>query len=143
MHRDPSCVFCRIVAVEIPAAIIHEDQYSLAFLDIAPLSEGHTLLIPKEHYARLTDIPPDYLEEMCSVIPRLGRALTQLTGAAGFNLLANDGAVAGQVVPHTHFHLIPRRPGDDLGYRWNAGSYPPGRQAALAAQFRDLLSKHV
>jgi len=142
MTHDPSCIFCKIIAVEIPASVVYEDESLLAFLDVAPLADGHLLLVPQAHYARLIDVPAPICAQLASAFPILGRALLQVTGAEGFNLLLNEGRVAGQVVPHVHFHLIPRKTGDQLGYRWNAGKYPPGRDAELAAAFQKALTQH-
>ena len=142
VERDPNCVFCRIVAAEIPAAVVSESESTLAFLDVAPLAEGHLLLIPRRHYVHLTDAPPALCSELAVTLPRLARALLDVTGAEGFNLLLNSGEVAGQVVPHVHFHLIPRRAGDALGYRWNAGRYSEGRDAELAAAYQAALARH-
>jgi histidine triad (HIT) family protein len=75
------------------------------------------------------------------MLPRLGRALLEVTGAEGFNLLVNQGAAAGQSVSHLHVHLIPRKAGDGLGYRWNAGSYMEGRAAELANAYQDTLAR--
>jgi histidine triad (HIT) family protein len=141
MVRDPQCVFCKIVAHEIPAAIVYQDENVVGFLDIGPLAEGHLLVIPKAHFARLHETPAEDCARVATVIPLLGRTLLSVCGAAGFNLLCNDGQVAGQVVTHVHFHLIPRRQGDSLGYRWNAGTYAEGRLNELAAAFRRALDK--
>lgn len=141
MPHDPDCVFCKIVAREIPALIIHEEKSLIAFLDINPLAEGHLLVIPREHYAHVVDMPPAQCGAFLSSVPTLGRALIKVTGAEGFNVLVNNGRVAGQVVPHVHCHLIPRRPLDELGYRWNAGQYADGRDAELAAVYRQALAK--
>lgn len=141
MPRDPDCVFCKIVAREIPALIIHEDESVVAFLDINPLAEGHLLIIPREHYAEVVDMPPAQYSALSSSVPTLGRALIKVTGAEGFNVLVNNGLVSGQVVPHVHCHLIPRRPLDELGYRWNAGQYAGGRDAELAAGYRKALAE--
>lgn len=139
MARDPQCIFCRIISAEIPAAIVYEDDAVLSFLDIGPLAEGHLLVIPREHFARLTDMPDAMAGQLGRALPRLGRALMSSTGAAGFNVLLNQGTVAGQVVLHVHVHLIPRSAGDGLGYRWNPGTYPTGRAAELAAACKDAL----
>lgn len=112
----------------------------MAFLDITPLSEGHLLVIPKDHYLTLSELPDEVCGQIGSALPTLGRALIQVTGADGFNLLQNNGPVAGQVVPHVHFHLIPRRHDDGLGYRWNAGKYAPGREADVISAFRNALA---
>lgn len=106
------CVFCRIVRGELPAAKVYEDDLVLAFLDIAPWVKGHTLVVPKEHHASLTTVPTAYAARLMDVAPRLGAALMRAIDGDGFNLLLSNGACAGQVVPHTHLHILPRR-GDD------------------------------
>ncbi len=118
---EPSCIFCKIVAGEIPAYKLYEDDHVLAFLDVGPLSRGHSLVIPKGHYPTL-DLMPDSLAGACaSLLPRLGKAVVATTGAPGWNVLQNNGPIAGQEVMHVHFHIIPRSEGDSLGYRWSAG----------------------
>lgn len=139
--RDPQCIFCRVVSAEIPSAVVFEDGSVLAFLDTGPLADGHLLVVPREHAALLTDLSADAAARLGSVLPRLGRALLQVTGAAGFNVLLNNGSVAGQVVNHVHVHLIPRRESDGLGYRWNAGKYTAGRADQLAVDMQDALRK--
>lgn len=140
MASDSNCIFCKIAAKQIPALIVHETDALIAFLDVNPLAQGHLLVIPREHHERIVDMPDETLGQLAASLPRLGRALLNVSGAAGFNLLQNNGSVAGQVVPHVHFHLIPRQADDGLGYRWNAGSYPPGRDAELAAAYRSALT---
>jgi len=140
MARDPNCVFCKVVGAEIPAAVVYEDPTVLAFLDIGPLSEGHLLVIPREHYHHLVDVPAQCCAEVATVLPRLGRALLGVTGAQGFNVLVNNGAAAGQIVPHVHWHLIPRMQGDGLGYRWNPGKYAEGRANQLAKALQAALA---
>lgn len=139
MNHDSACVFCKIASGSIPSWVVWKTDAAMAFLDVGPLAEGHLLIIPREHYGELADLPAELGAEIGSVVPRLGRALVTVTGADGFNLLCNSGEVAGQVVPHVHFHLIPRRGGDDLGYRWRAGEYPKGRAEELAAAYLDTL----
>ena len=141
MPRDPNCVFCKIASGELPAAVIYDDRFVIAFLDVNPLAEGHLLVIPREHYGQMTEMPSDQCAGLLSPVPKLGRALVEITGAGGFNILINQGQVAGQVVPHVHCHLIPRRPDDGLGYRWNAGKYAKGRDAELAAAFQQALAQ--
>ncbi len=140
MQTDPDCVFCRIVAGAIPAARVFENDRVLAFLDIGPLAEGHLLVIPREHYARLEQMPPDLAGDLARCLPDLARAVLRVTGAPGYNLLQNNDRTAGQVVGHVHFHIIPRHDGDGLGYRWNASSYPPGRAEELQRRIRDALA---
>ena len=143
MSRDPDCVFCKIVAGDLPSSVVYEDRAVLAFLDINPLADGHLILIPREHYGQLSDITPEAFSRIAFCMPILGRTLVEIAGADGFNVLQNNGEVAGQVVPHVHFHLIPRRAGDGLGYRWNAGTYPPGRSAELAAAYQKALARRL
>lgn len=139
MARDPSCIFCKIIAAEIPASVVFEDDAVLAFLDVSPLAEGHTLIIPREHYREMTDMPPAAAGRLLSVVPRLGWAIVQVTAASGFNVLVNNGSAAGQVVPHVHVHVVPRVSGDGLGYRWNAGKYSDGRAGELAQALQAAL----
>lgn len=134
------CVFCKIVAGEIPSARVFDDEHIFAFLDIGPLAEGHLLVVPRSHYARIVDMPGTVASAMAAHLPRLASAVLAVTGAPGLNILQNNGRVAGQVVDHVHIHLIPRRDGDGLGFRWNAGSYAPGRADELARQLRGTLS---
>lgn len=130
------------MSAEVPSAVVYEDQYVLGFLDIGPLAEGHLLVIPRDHYALLTDAPPGAAGRLGSVLPILGRACLQVTGAQGFNVLLNQGRVAGQAVDHAHFHIVPRREGDQLGYRWIAGKYPSGRAMEIAAEYQRAISTH-
>ena len=109
-----NCVFCRIIAGELPAFRLYEDELVVAFLDIAPLNKGHTLVVPKEHHTSLTTLPAPHAARLMEVAPRLGAALMRAVDCDGFNLLLANGACAGQVVPHTHLHVIPRRPDDGV-----------------------------
>ncbi len=140
MSTSTSCPFCRIVAGQLPAAVVLSTDHVIAFLDISPLADGHTLLIPTDHYPTLSDMTPEAACRLTQHLPALTSAIMSATGAVGVNVLQNNGAAAGQIVEHVHFHLIPRVEGDGLGFRWNAKTYPTGRaesvrndiQAALA-----------
>ena len=142
MQRDPECIFCKVVAAQIPAFVVHEDQNTIAFLDVGPLAEGHLLVVPREHYARLSDMPAQLAADLGSKLPLLSRTLMKVTSAAAFNVLCNEGTDAGQVVKHVHLHIIPRRGADQPGYRWNAGSYAGGRAADLAAAYQKAIASH-
>ena len=120
------CIFCKIVKGEIPSSKVYEDEDVYAFLDIGPLSWGHTLVIPKKHVERITGMLPDEVAALMRVVPKLAEAVIRATGAEGLNVLQNNGRVSGQAVDHLHVHLIPRHAGDGLGYRWNAKQYPEG-----------------
>lgn len=108
------CIFCKIVSGDLPCAELYSSHALLAFLDIGPMAEGHTLIIPKEHYPTLWDLPKDLAAEMLGVMQDVGSAVFQVTGATGLNVVLNNYRAAGQVVPHAHWHLIPRREGDGL-----------------------------
>ncbi len=128
------CVFCKIADGRIPAHRVWENDACLAFLDIAPLARGHTLLISKKHFRDIRDVSPDGLAELTRELPRLAGAIMRATGAPGLNVLQNTGESAGQAVFHLHFHLIPRTQGDGLGFRWGSRSYREGEaQEALEA----------
>ena len=143
VSRDPDCIFCKIVSEQAPASVVYEDEGVMAFLDIAPLAEGHLLVVSRVHYSRFSDVPPQECAKLASVLPALGRAVMGVTGADGFNLLVNEGQVAGQAVPHLHFHLIPRKDGDGLGYRWNAGTYEGDRASKLTGAYQAFLAKRM
>jgi histidine triad (HIT) family protein len=125
------CIFCKIVAGQIPALKIYENDHVLSFLDIGPLADGHLLVIPKKHYSRLDEMSGDEVAAVARVLPELADAVVRATGAQGYNVLQNNGRVAGQLVDHVHFHIIPRMPDDGLGYRWNAKKYPAGKDKQL------------
>ncbi len=127
MGVDPDCIFCKIVAGDIPSLSVHEDEHSFSFLDIKPLADAHVLLIPRRHFERIDQMTPEAVGQVTRHLPRLAAAVVAAAGAEGYNVLQNNGAVAGQAVGHVHFHIIPRVAGDGLGYRWNAGQYASGR----------------
>jgi histidine triad (HIT) family protein len=108
------CVFCRIVAGELPAHKLYEDERFLAFLDINPVAPGHALVIPKRHAVNLFDFDPAGAPDYLALIRRLALRIAGAVGAADFNVLNASGAAAQQSVGHLHFHIVPRRPGDGL-----------------------------
>lgn len=138
--KDPDCIFCKIACGEVPSLRIAETPVSLAFLDVGPLAVGHTLLIPREHYESILDVPAEVLSSLAGQLPSLGAAIMRITDASGLNVLQNTGRSSGQAVFHLHFHLIPRREGDGLGYRWNAGRYADGEGEAIQAKIVGELS---
>ena len=127
------CIFCKIANGAIPSLRIFETPDCLAFLDIGPLAHGHTLVIPKLHFENILDAPPELIGRMTAKFPALARAILRATDATGLNVLQNNGGTSGQVVMHLHFHLIPRREGDGLGYRWNAGKYAARQAESMQA----------
>ena len=111
------CIFCKIIAGEIPSVKLYEDDLVYAFMEIAPITFGHTLVIPKEHHTSAATIPEATAGRMFLVGSRLGVAMKRGLAADGFNLHLSDGTVAGQVVMHAHLHVVPRWTDD--GFHWN------------------------
>ncbi len=130
------CIFCRIIAGDIPAHKVYEDDATLAFLDINPASRGHTLVIPKQHAADLFNLSPETLTATARTIQTVARILQQGVQPDGINVLQNNGPAAGQVVFHYHVHLIPRWQGDYVLQMWKPGTTDHTAFAALAAQLR-------
>uniref|UniRef100_J3NCB7 HIT domain-containing protein n=1 Tax=Oryza brachyantha TaxID=4533 RepID=J3NCB7_ORYBR len=114
------CVFCEIVKGNTPAYKFDEDDVCLCILDIKPLSTGHSLIIPKSHFQSLQETPPSVIADICCKLPLLSNAIVKATQCDAFNVLVNNGKVAGQVIFHTHVHIIPRRKGDNL---WSSETY--------------------
>ncbi len=135
------CVFCRIAAGQIPSAKVFENEDVLAFLDIGPVSDGHTLVIPKRHYSRLDECPASTLLSLAAALSRTAGAVQKAMNADGYNVLCNNGRAAGQIVEHLHFHIIPRKTGDGLFRNWPSYSYPEGKAAQIAEQVRRMLEK--
>ncbi|MEL6427846.1 MAG: HIT family protein [Planctomycetota bacterium] len=133
-------IFDRILDGEIPCHRVYENDHVLAFLDIAPLSKGHTLVIPKERRAQLHELSDEAAAELGRALPRIARAVRKVSGADDYNLLQNNGAPAHQAVFHVHFHVIPKhRDGSGLGVGWGAGSLdePEALAAALRAAIEE------
>ena len=108
------CIFCKIVRGEIPSAKVLENEKVLAFLDINPVSRGHTLVIPKTHYGSFPEMPLDVLAALGEALQKIGDAVKSQLDFAGFNVLLNNDRAAGQLIDHSHFHLIPRNIGDGV-----------------------------
>ena len=102
------CIFCKIIAGEIPSSKIYEDEKVLAFLDISQTTKGHTLVIPKEHVRNMLEMSDQTAADVFARLPKLARAIKTATGAKGLNILNNNEVVAGQTVFHAHIHIIPR-----------------------------------
>src|SRR5215475_1187069 len=132
-------IFSKIIRGEIPCQKVYEDEHVLAFLDIMPLAEGHTLVIPKEPAATLDALSDEAAAAIGRVLPRLCRAVKAATGVEDYNVLQNNGAAAHQAVFHVHFHIIPRKGGAGLGIGWNPGKLDPGRGAELAKKIAAAL----
>jgi len=135
----PDCIFCRIVQGQLPAARVLETSGVLAFLDIAPVNYGHTLVIPKVHYQNLLELPDELWMEMGQVSRRVAQALRATLSAQGFNIGMNNFEAAGQVVFHAHIHVIPRYFSDGLKL-FPQESYKPGDLEKTAAQLQKALA---
>ena len=133
------CIFCKMAAGQVPVTKIYEDEIVLAFLDIGPVSDGHTLVIPKQHFEKLHDCPPQLLGQVGSCLGRIARAVEVAMSSDGYNVLCNNGRAAGQLVEHLHFHIIPRNSGDGVFNRWPAYKYQQGKIEEIAAKIRRSL----
>jgi histidine triad (HIT) family protein len=134
-------VFDKILAGSIPCHRVYEDDHVLAFLDVNPLSEGHTLVVPKQRAAFLHELPDDAAAALGRVLPRLCRAVLAATGASAYNVLQNNGAAAHQAVFHVHFHIIPKIGERGLGVGWRAGSLDGERAKKLLERLHAALAE--
>lgn len=130
------CVFCKMVAGEIPVTKIYEDEVVLAFLDIGPISDGHTLVIPKTHSPQVHACDPEVLSAVAARLGRIAGAVVAAMGVEGYNVLVNNGSAAGQVVDHLHFHIIPRKMGDRVLNGWPSYKYKAGQIEEIAGRIR-------
>jgi histidine triad (HIT) family protein len=134
-------VFSKIVRGEIPAHRVFEDAHVFAFLDIAPLSDGHILVIPKEAAPTMDALSDESAAAIGRVLPRLCRAVRHATGCQDYNILQNNGVAAHQAVMHVHFHIIPKtKTGEGLGIQWPTRPLEPARAVELARQISEALA---
>jgi histidine triad (HIT) family protein len=131
---DPDCIFCRILTGDLPATIVDEDERTIAFMDIAPATRGHALVIPRAHARDLLSVEREDLESVALAAQRLARRAKERLGADGVNLLNSSGAAAWQTVFHFHVHVIPRYEGDPLRLPWVPASGDPAEIAAAAQE---------
>jgi len=130
-------IFGKILDGDIPCHRVYEDEHVLAFLDVNPLSAGHTLVIPKERVAHLHEMSDEQSAAIGRVLPRIARSILEATGASAYNVLQNNGHLAHQAVFHVHFHIIPKTDDGGLGVGWKPGAVQDGE--ALAASIRDAM----
>jgi histidine triad (HIT) family protein len=135
MARDPDCLFCKIVAGELPAAIVDQDERTVSFMDIEPATRGHALVIPREHATDLLSVPLEDLEACARGAQKLAHAAKEKLGADGVNLVNSCGAAAGQEVFHFHVHVIPRYADDPLKLPWSS---EPGDMDEINAAAEEL-----
>ncbi len=118
MNSSEDCIFCKIVRGEIPASVVFEDEVVLAFMDVFPVTDGHCLIIPKNHYENMFDIDPHVISHLGRKLADLTRSVNRAFQPEGVLNIAANGSGAGQEVPHLHFHVIPRNHKDTFGFRF-------------------------
>jgi histidine triad (HIT) family protein len=134
--RDPDCLFCKIVAGEIPSHRVDDDERTVAFMDINPATRGHALVIPRRHAVNLLEIDAEDLAATAAASQRLARTAVERFGADGVNLINSCGSAAWQTVFHFHIHVIPRYEGDPMRLPWIPAPGDPDEIAAAAEQLR-------
>ena len=135
MRTDSNCIFCKIVAGQIPCFKLHDDQHTLAFMDINPANPGHSLAVAKEHWETLPAMPANLLGPVLATAQRVAKAIETALKPDGINLLQANGPGAGQSVFHFHVHILPRRMGDELKINWG---HKQGDMAAIKATYEKV-----
>ena len=134
--KNENCIFCKIAAGAIPSATIYEDDDFRVILDIEPASKGHALILPKEHYANLYELPEELAAKVLIVAKKVIASMTEIVGCDGYNVLQNNGEVAGQTVFHFHMHLIPRYKDDDVTIGWKHGELTEELKAEILSKMK-------
>jgi len=137
MPTDDTCIFCKIVAGEIPCFKLHEDDDTIAFMDINPAHQGHALAVVKGHWPTILDIPGDKLAAVAQTAKRVAEALQASLSPDGINIVQANGKGAEQSVPHLHFHVLPRVVGDDLKLNWG---HNPSDMEVIKANYEMMLA---
>lgn len=132
------CLFCKIIKGEIPAVKVYEDNNVLAFLDIHPVNPGHTLIVPKIHSDELLATDDKILQQMIVVTKQVAAAILRSLNYQAFNLEQNNGKIAGQVIPHLHWHIIPRTADDGLKH-WPGKGYEEGQAAIISEKIKSQI----
>ena len=134
--KDTNCIFCKIANGEIPSKTLYEDDKFRVILDLGPASKGHALILPKEHYADLYELPEETAGEVMKLAKKMAEQMTQRLGCEGFNLVQNNGELAGQTVFHFHLHMIPRYKNDSVGLSWKMGKLTEEDKEELLAKIK-------
>lgn len=138
MNSD--CIFCKIAAGQLPSSIVYEDTDTVAFMDIGPVVKGHTLVIPRTHYDPITATPDSVLQKLIVVAKKIAQAQMDGLKADGVNISQANGTVAGQIIPHIHFHVIPRFANDRHSWNWIPKKYEnPDEMHDLAGKIQSSL----
>ena len=135
---NEKCIFCKIIAGEIPSDKIYEDDSVLAFMDIRPVGRGHVLVLPKKHTADLLSADDEILRDLMPKVKRIGVAAMEAVNAQAINISTNNGAASGQIIFHLHFHLIPRFSNDNL-FPWPHHESEPQTRAEIAKKIKENL----
>jgi histidine triad (HIT) family protein len=135
LPTDGNCIFCKIVAGRVPCFKLHEDETTIAFMDINPVNPGHALAVAKGHWPTVDVIPADVLANVARTAQRVAKAVFGELKPAGVNLLQANGEAAGQSVPHLHIHILPRRAGDGVVLNWEP---TPGDMKEIETVYRRL-----
>ena len=130
------CIFCKIANGEIPSAALFEDENFRVILDLGPASKGHALILPKAHYADIYEIPGELAAEAMVLAKKMAVRMTEVLKCDGFNIVQNNGEIAGQTVFHFHMHLIPRYEGDNVALGWKPGSLTEEDRESILAAFQ-------
>jgi histidine triad (HIT) family protein len=134
-----NCLFCKIVNGEVPSWKVHEDTDVVAFLDIHPVNIGHVVIIPRQHFENLYDTPDEVLQKMIVVIKKISVAVKRAANADGINIEMNNDSAAGQVIFHTHIHVVPRYENDGFTHWKGKRPYEEGEKEAVAENIRAAL----
>lgn len=130
------CVFCKIVAHELPSETLYETEDILAFLDIKPINPGHALVIPKKHFESIHDTPDELMAKIILVSKKIANVIQQTLGAEGVNIAMNNGKAAGQIVFHAHIHVMPRYSKDAFKL-WTGKDYKNGEKEVIANKIKE------
>ena len=136
--RDENCIFCKIANGEIPSTTVYEDDDFRVILDLSSASKGHALILPKEHYANLYELPDEAASKVLIVAKNVVAKMTKALGCDGYNLVQNNGEAAGQTVFHFHMHLIPRYKEDQVGLGWKMGELTDADREDILAKLKEV-----
>ncbi len=137
--KKMDCIFCKIVAGEILSHKVYEDDKVMAFFDILPISPGHTIIVPKNHVADVENLSDEDLCAMSIVMKKIGKAVMEALDVKGYSIFLDNKDAANQHVPHVHFHLVPRKEGDNLA-RWSQSGYTEGEAEECLKQITEKLA---
>jgi histidine triad (HIT) family protein len=137
--RKDDCIFCKIANGDIPSATVYEDEDFRAILDLGPASNGHALILPKEHFADLCELDEAVAAKVLSVASKIGKAMKQGLGCAGFNVVQNNGEAAGQTVMHFHVHVIPRYENGPRMVEWTPGENTDAEREEILGKIKAAL----